>query len=211
MKQLAIIGAGGHGKVIADIAVLNGYEEIVFLDDNENITECAGYPVIGQCKDTEKLTMDLIIGIGDGKTRKKIFMSLEKKRIVTLIHPDAVVAKDTVIGMGSVIMAGAVINPGVRIGKGCIVNTCSSIDHDCNVGDFVHVAVGSHLCGMVAIGEGAWIGAGATVSNNISICQDYVIGAGAVVVKDIVEKGTYVGVPARKIEMKQKNTNRGGG
>lgn len=202
MKQLAIIGAGGHGKVIADIAVLNGYEEIVFLDDNENMIECAGYPVIGRCKDAEKLTMDLIIGIGDAKIRKKIFMSLEKKRMVTLIHPDAVVAKDTVIGTGSVIMAGAVINPGVRIGKGCIVNTCSSIDHDCNVGDFVHVAVGSHLCGMVAIGEGAWIGAGATVSNNLFICQDCVIGAGAVVVRDIVEKGTYVGVPARNISTK---------
>ena len=211
MKQLAIIGAGGHGKVIADIAALNGYEKIVFLDDDESITECAGYPVVGQCKDAEKLAADFIIGIGDAKIRKQIYISLEKKKIVTLIHPDAVVAKGTVIGAGSVVMAGAVINPGVRIGKGCIVNTCSSIDHDCSVGDFVHIAVGSHLCGMVVIGEGTWIGAGATVSNNISVCCDCVIGAGAVVVRDITERGVYVGVPAKEIEMKQKNTNRGGG
>ena len=153
MKRLAIIGAGGHGKVIADIAVLNGYEEIVFLDDNENITECGSYPVIGRCKEAKELTADIIIGIGNAKIRKQIHTSLGEKNIVTLIHPDAVIAKGTVIGAGSVVMAGTVINPGVRIGKGCIINTCSSIDHDCNVGDFVHIAVGSHLCGMVAIGE----------------------------------------------------------
>ena len=96
-------------------------------------------------------------------------------------------------------MAGAVINPGVRIGKGCIINTCSSMDHDCVVGDYVHIAVGSHLCGTVSVGDGTWIGAGATVSNNVSICSDCMIGAGAVVIKDIKESGTYVGVPAKRI------------
>ena len=210
MKQLAIIGAGGHGKVIADIAALNGYEEIVFLDDNKSITECAGYPVIGECMDAKGLTADIIIGIGNAGLRKQIHASLGEKKIVTLIHPDAVVAKGTIIGEGSVVMAGAVINPGVRIGKGCIVNTCSSIDHDCNVGDFVHIAVGSHLCGMVTVGERTWIGAGATVSNNVSVCCNCVIGAGAVVVRDIRKQGTYIGVPVKEVRMKQKNTNRGG-
>ena len=96
-------------------------------------------------------------------------------------------------------MAGAVINPGVGIGKGCIINTCSSVDHDCDVGDYVHIAVGSHLCGTVSVGDGTWIGAGATVINNVFICSDCMIGAGAVVVNDIQESGTYVGVPARRI------------
>lgn len=209
-QRLVIIGAGGHGKVIADIAERNGYREIVFLDDDKAVTECAGYPVIGESGDVGEMDADVILGIGDGKVRRRIQDSLKNVNFVTLVHPDAVVARDVILGEGTVVMAGAVINPGTEIGRGCIINTCASVDHDCKVGDFVHVAVGSHLCGMVRIENEVWIGAGATVSNNLFICQDCVIGAGAVVVKDIVEKGTYVGMPARKIEMKQKNTNRGG-
>lgn len=204
MKRLAIIGAGGNGKVIADIAVLNGYQEIVFFDDNKSITECAGYPVIGECKEAEDIEADIIVGIGDASIRKQIYVSIGKRNIVTLIHPDAVVAKGTVIGGGSVVMAGAVINSEVVIGKGCIVNTCSSIDHDCKVGDFVHIAVGSHLCGMVTVGNGSWIGAGVTIINNISVCCNCVIGAGAVVIRDIKKKGIYIGVPARKIRQDRK-------
>ena len=96
-------------------------------------------------------------------------------------------------------MAGTVINPGARIGKGCIINTCSCVDHDCEVGDYVHIAVGSHLCGTVSVGNGTWIGAGATVSNNVSICSNCMIGAGSIVVKNIDLAGTYFGVPARSI------------
>ena len=96
-------------------------------------------------------------------------------------------------------MAGAVANPFARLGKGCIVNTCVAVDHDCVVADYVHVAVGSHLCGTVSVGAHTWIGAGAVVSNNVSVCADCMIGAGAVVIKDVVEAGTYVGVPAGKI------------
>lgn len=204
MRKLVIIGASGHGKVIADIAVKSGYEEIVFLDDNESVCECEGFPVVGKSADAEKLDGDIIVGIGNAGVRKRIQESLPDTKIVTLIHPDAVVADDVIIGEGSVVMAGAVINPGTEIGKGCIVNTCSSIDHDCKVGNFVHVAVGSHLCGSVTIEDGTWIGAGATVNNNVSICCNCMIGAGAVVIRDIGEAGTYVGVPAGKIAMKQK-------
>ena len=96
-------------------------------------------------------------------------------------------------------MAGAVINSGAKIGECVIINTCSSVDHDCVVDDFAHVAVGAHLCGTVNVGESTWICAGATVSNNVNICGNCTIGAGAVVVKDIEEEGTYIGVPARKI------------
>lgn len=92
------------------------------------------------------------------------------------------------------------MNPGAVIGKGCIINTCASVDHDCRVEDFVHVSVGAHVAGTVRIGERTWVGAGATVSNNVRICDDCMIGAGAVVVKDIMERGTYVGVPAERIK-----------
>lgn len=211
MRKLAIIGASGHGKVVADIARKNGYKEIVFLDDDESIHECGGYPVIGKSSEAGTIDADVIIGIGNAGVRKQIQESIPDEKMVTLIHPDAVVAEDVAIGAGSVVMAGAVINPEVRIGKGCIINTCSSVDHDCVVGDYVHIAVGSHLCGTVSVGCGTWIGAGATVSNNISICPDCMIGAGAVVVNDIQESGTYVGVPARRINMEQKLAKKFGG
>lgn len=199
MRKLAIIGASGHGKVVADIARKNGYKEIVFLDDDENIRECGAYPVIGNSSQAGRIDADVIVGIGNAGVRKQIQESIPEEKLVTLIHPDAVIAENVVIDKGTVVMAGAVINPGVRIGKGCIINTCSSVDHDCEVGDFVHIAVGSHLCGTVFVGSGTWIGAGATVSNNISICPDCMIGAGAVVVNDIQESGTYVGVPAKRV------------
>ena len=199
MRRLAIIGASGHGKVVADIARRNGYKEIVFLDDDDNIHECGGYPVIGKSFEAGTIDADVIIGIGNAGVRKQMQESITDEKLVTLIHPDAVIAEDVVMGAGTVVMAGAVIHPGTHIGKGCIINTCSSVDHDCTVGDFVHVAVGSHLCGTVNVGAGTWIGAGATVSNNVFICPDCMIGAGAVVIKEIKESGTYVGVPAKRV------------
>lgn len=199
MRKLAIIGASGHGKVVADIARKNGYKEIVFLDDDESIHECGGYPAIGKSSEAGTIDADIIVGIGNAGIRKRIQESVPEEKLVTLIHPDAVIAEDVAIGAGTVVMAGAVINSGARIGKGCIINTCSSVDHDCKVGDYVHISVGSHLCGTVSVGSGTWIGAGATVSNNISICPDCMIGAGAVIVKNIDSAGTYMGVPARRI------------
>ena len=201
LSRLVIVGASGHGKVIADIAKLNGYKEIVFLDDNEAVDECAGYPVVGSSCDFTKVEKDVVIAIGNAMIRSRIQEKYESQgfHLVTLIHPGATIADSAEIGAGSVIMAGAVINPYAKLGKGCIVNTCASVDHDCEVRDYVHVAVGAHLCGTVEVGAYTWIGAGATVSNNISICPECMIGAGAVAVKDIVEAGTYVGVPAGRV------------
>lgn len=211
MKKLAIIGASGNGKVVADIAVKNGYEEIVFLDDNENIYCCGEYPVVGKSSDAEKQDADIIVGIGNAGIRKRIQETIKNAKIATLIHPNATVADDVIIGEGTVVMAGVVINSGTSIGKGCIINTCSSVDHDCRVGDFVHIAVGSHLCGTVTAETETWIGAGVTVSNNVSICRKCIIGAGAVVIKNVEESGTYVGVPARKVNMESKAVELGGG
>ena len=201
MDKLVIVGASGHGKVIADIAKLNGYNDIVFLDDNEAVDECAGYPVIGRSCDFSKVEQDVVVAVGNAKIRSRIQEQYESQgfHLVTLIHPNATVADSAQIGVGSVVMAGAVINPYAKLGKGCIVNTCASVDHDCEVRDYVHVAVGAHLCGTVEVGAYTWIGAGATVSNNVSICPECMIGAGAVVVKDLDEQGTYVGVPAGKM------------
>lgn len=202
MKRLVIIGASGHGKVVADIAKKNGYGEIVFLDDKESLKECGGYPVVGKSSRYAEFDCDMFVAIGNPRIREKIQtqMELAGKHIPTLIHPSASIAEHVSIGKGTVVAAGAVINPGAVIGRGCIINTCSSVDHDCQIGDFVHVSVGAHVAGTVQIGARTWIGAGATVSNNISICGDCMIGAGAVVVRDIGESGTYIGVPAEKIK-----------
>lgn len=202
-KQLIIIGAGGHGRVAADIARLNGYEGILFLDDNEDVHTCGNYPVAGAAARAGALPGDVFIGIGDSRIRRD-FCERYRGRLVTLIHPDAVIAVGAEVGDGSVVMAGAVINPGSKVGAGCIVNTCASIDHDCMVGDYVHLAVGAHLSGTVTVGSNTWLGAGAVVSNNISICGDCIIGAGAVVVRNIEEPGTYVGVPAGKVRKMEK-------
>ena len=197
MKKLVIIGASGHGKVVADIAVKSGYEEIVFLDDNENIVECAGFPVVGKICDADIIDGDKIVAIGNPIIRERIQSSI---KVVTLVHPDAVISRRVKIGFGSVIMAGAVINSDVIIGEGCIINTGSSVDHDCTIEEFSHISVGAHVAGTVNVGARTWIGAGAIVSNNVSICGDCIIGAGAVVVKDLHKNGTYVGCPARKIK-----------
>lgn len=201
MKKITIIGASGHGKVVADIARLNGYEEITFLDDNTDVKMCGKYNVIGTTDIIDQIDGDVIVGIGRAEVRKQIIEKLKEynKSIVTLIHPNSVIAEDVTIGIGTVVMAGAVINPGTRIGDGVIINTCSSVDHDCTVNNYVHVAVGAHICGTVSISESAWIGAGAIVINNVSICTSCIIGAGAVVTHSIAEKGTYVGVPVRKL------------
>ena len=197
MNRLIVIGASGHGKVVADIAVLNGYEDIVFLDDDESLKECAGFPVIG--KSTEAPDGEIFVAVGNPQTRKRLMERYKDRTQPVLIHPNSAVAGDVKIGSGTVVMAGAVINPGTRIGKGCIVNTSSSIDHDCVVDDFCHISVGAHLCGTVTVGADTWIGAGATVSNNVNICGGCMIGAGAVIIKDIEEEGTYIGVPAKKM------------
>lgn len=204
-QQLVIIGASGHGKVVADIASKT-YEKIIFLDDNPSVKTCLGYPVEGKSETAGRYleTSDFFVAIGNAKIRRRISEQLRQKHatIPALVHPAAVIGAGVSIGQGTVIMPGAVINADAVIGEGCIINTTASVDHDCKVSDYVHVAVGAHLCGTVCVEEAVWIGAGATVSNNINICKDCIIGAGAVVVKDIEEAGTYLGVPAKKVRIK---------
>lgn len=200
MKKITILGASGHGKVVADIAGLCGYDHIEFLDDDVTIKKCGAYPVVGKCQDALDKDNDIFVAIGNSDYRKEYFKILRSKRIPVLIHPNAVVASDVEVKAGTVIMAGAVINSGTKIGCGCIVNTCSSVDHDCIVGDFTHISVGSHLSGTVIVGNETWIGAGAIVSNNIGICGQCIIGAGAVVIRNITKPGTYIGVPANRLE-----------
>jgi len=200
LNRLIIIGAGGHGKVIADIALKNGYEDIVFLDNDSSIGECAGFSVLGPDTLAAELEGEVFVAVGNPSIRQKLMDRNAGRVFPVLVHPSAVIAEDVKLGEGTAVMGGVVINPDSKVGRGCIINTSSSVDHDCVIGDFVHVAVGAHLCGTVTVGKGTWIGAGATISNNVSICSNCIIGAGAIVVNDINESGTYVGVPAKLVK-----------
>ena len=202
-KQVVIIGAGGHGKVIADSVRKSGDRVLGFLDDNTALPEkIEGIPVLGCANDYIKYPdAEFIIAIGNAAIRRQIAEQLNGVRWYTAIHPCAVISSMGVkIGEGSAVMANAVINPCASIGRHCIVNTASVIEHDDVIADYVHISVGAKLGGMVSVGEQTWVGIGAVVNNNISVYNRCIIGAGAVVVKDIKESGTYVGVPARKIK-----------
>ncbi|MDN0069538.1 acetyltransferase [Collinsella ihumii] len=200
MNRLIIIGAGGHGKVVADIARLNGYEDIAFLDDDQTKEAVFGCPVIGPCSDYSLYhDSDFFVAIGNCEIRRDVQMGLTASglHVVTLVHPFSAVASDVILGTGTVVMAGTVINPGSVLGKGCIVNTGSTVDHDCTISDYAHISVGAHVAGTVKIGQSTWIGAGAVIKNNISICSNCMIGAGAVLVNDATDAETYIGVPAK--------------
>ena len=206
MRALAILGASGHGKVVADIAAKVGYEQIMFFDDDVQLKHCGAYPVIGMCPDAGRWDGDMVIAIGNAAVREQLQERFEAigKLFPVLVHPSAVIADDVVIGSGTVVMAGAIINPGCVIGKGCIINSNALIEHDGMIADYVHVSCGAMLAGAVHVGVRTWLGIGAVVKNNIDITCDCTIGAGAVVVRDITEQGTYIGVPARRMEMNKK-------
>lgn len=190
MKKVVIIGAGGHGKVVADIVDAMGDEVIGFLDDNPSLD------TLGTVADYKKYADNwFIIAIGNPQIRERIVKNLNVK-FYTAIHPSAVVSSSAQIKEGCAVMANAVISAGAVIGKHCIINTGAIVEHDNIIEDFAHVSVGARCGGTVQIGKRTWIGIGATVKNNITVCADCVIGAGAVVVKNVVQSGVYKGVPA---------------
>lgn len=200
-KQVIIVGASGHGRVVADIVRSAGNQVLGFLDDNPNLPEkISGIPYLGLCKDYVNYPdAEFLIAIGNAQVRKMLAQRMEGVKWHTAIHPSAVISSmDTAIGEGTVVMANAVVNPGAVVGKHCILNTASVVEHDDRIADYVHISVGAKLGGGVAVGQATWVGIGAAVCNNMTICENCMIGAGAVVVRNLEVPGTYVGVPARK-------------
>lgn len=190
-KRVIVIGASGHGKVVADIVRANGDELLGFLDDDAN------KETLGKVDDYNKYPdAEFVIGIGNGNVRKKI--SVLPLKWYTAVHPSAIISPSAQIGEGTVVMPNAVVNADSTIGCHCIVNSGAIVEHDNIIGDYSHISVGAKLGGTVNVGKLTWIGIGATIINNVNICDECMIGAGAVVVKNIKEKGTYVGVPVRK-------------
>lgn len=200
--RLAILGASGHGKVVADAAGLTGWDEVVVFDDAwPEVTQNGPWTVVG---DTATLLEDVkvfdgvVVAIGNNQIRqqKQCELAASGAGIVSLIHPTAVVSEYAEIGKGSVIFANAVVNAFADVGEGCIVNTGAVVEHDCELGDFTHVSPNSVLAGGVKVGRLAWIGACASVRQLIEVGEGAVVGMGAVVTKDVPPRVTVLGNPA---------------
>ena len=189
-----LFGASGHAKVIIDIVRSQGKKVDNLYDDNEELNEMLGIPVLHK----KEIASPIIISIGDNLTRKRIAESLTVDYEVA-IHSSAIISDFAKIGVGSVVMQGVIIQSCAIIGKHCVINTGATIDHDCVIQDFVHVSPNSTLCGNVFVGEGAHIGAGSVVIPNIKIGKWCVIGAGSVVTKDIPDNVLAVGNPCKVI------------
>lgn len=193
MADVIIIGAGGHGKVVADVVRACGDTVLGFLDDRSDLPG-----VLGNIQTyREYPDAEFIIAIGDNVARERIAGMLDGVKWHTAVHPSAVVSPSAEIGEGTVVMPCAVVNAGASIGRHCIINTAAVAEHDNVIGDFCHISVGAKLGGSVTVGKSTMIGIGAAVRNNIRICGCCTVGAGAAVVSDIKEPGTYIGVPAR--------------
>lgn len=196
-----LYGASGHAKVIIDILRANNIEVTALIDDDPTLKELCGLPILHDAKNLGPI----IISIGNCQTRKKIVdaicsMSDEKPVFPTAIHPSAIISPSATIGEGTVIMHGAILQADVKIGKHCIINTKASVDHECIIEDYVHIAPGCTLSGDVRIGEGTWIGVGSTIIQGIKIGKNCLIGAGSVVTEDIPDGCKAYGVPCRIVD-----------
>lgn len=194
-NYLLIWGKGGHAKVIADNLDNTGYNFVEFIDDNDPISS------------SEELLTDkyrtnfwhIFVAIGDNYCRQRIYNRLVKLgyTIPTIISPSAAVSKKAGLAVGSFIGPKACINAGALIWNGCIINTCASIDHDCEVHSFTHIAPGTHLCGSVIVGSNCLIGVGTSVIPRVVIQNDVIVAGGSSVSKNLDRPNSlYAGNPA---------------
>lgn len=208
-RPVIIVGAGGHAKVVIDMLQVSSVEIIGVSDSDpdKHGTYVLGIPVIGndevisQYKPEQIFLVNGIGSVGLPMVRTAIFNEFKKLNysFVTVIHPSAIVASDVILGEGVQIMAGAIIQPGCNIESNSIINTSTSVDHDCYIGLHVHLAPGVILSGGVGIGDGVHVGTGAVIIQGVQIGRDSIVGAGAVVINHVAENVKVIGVPAREV------------
>lgn len=205
MRRLALLGASGHGKVVADAALAGGWDEVEFFDDAWPARSQNGpWSVVG---DGVALMARLhefqgvIVSIGDCAVRwsKHQVLQAAGAPLAAVVHPAAIVSRYAVVEVGSVVMAGAVVHVDARIGQASIVNTGATVDHDCWLADGVHIGPGAHLSGNVRVGHCAMVGTGVAVKQGIFIGAQAVIGAGAVVIRPVDDGCVVVGNPAHRL------------
>lgn len=195
-NQIAVVGAGGHAKVVVATAQAAGFDVVGIYDDDRlrRGDTLLGVKVRGAVAEAGE--QPAVLGIGENVVRRKLAEDL-KCTWVTVVHPQAIVHESVEIGAGTVVFAGAVIQPETVIGRQAIVNTGATIDHDCHIGDYVHVAPGVNLAGSVAVEEGVLMGIGACAIPGISVGAWAIVGAGAAITADVPAHVVARGVPAR--------------
>ena len=207
MKPIVLVGGGGHCKSVIEAAESSGREIRGIIDLPKFLgDDCLGYRVIGTDSDIPLYVDDceFIVTLGfitDPEHRIQLHKLIENAggKLATVIASTANVSGHARVGEGSVVLHNASINAGATIGTGCIINTGADIEHDVSIGDYCHVSTGAMVNGDCRIGNATFIGSGAVIANGISITDNVIVGAGAVVHSNITDKGTYVGVPARKV------------
>lgn len=201
MKNLLVIGSGGHARTILEIALLNKYEVVGVIDVNYQGKEetILGTPVIGnldQLTNYNTAETSVFIALGDNVEREEVMERVADSgyQLPSLVHPTAVVSESAEIGNGTAVCAGVILNPLAKIGRGVIINTGSIVDHETHIDDFVHIAPGVNIAGRVQIGRRSFVGIGSSVIDKITVGKDVVIGAGTVVLKNISDGAKVVGV-----------------
>ena len=203
MKQLALLGASGHGKVVADAALAAGWQAVVFFDDAwPGVSVNGHWPVVGNTAALlERLNEfdGVLVAIGNCAVRwqKQQTLQAAGARLVTVVHPHACVSPFARLGAGTVVMGGAVVNVDAVVGEAGIINTGATVDHDCTLAHAVHISPGAHLSGNVTVGACSWVGVGATVRQGIRVGAGVIVGAGTVVVQPVADGLTVIGNPAR--------------
>lgn len=200
-KKLIIIGAGGHGKSCANVAIsMNKWDVISFIDDNKVGTSVMGLQVIDTMESIEKYAHnhDFFVAIGDNSIRKNMidYLNMKDCEVERLIDPASIIGRDVMIESGVVVMPLTIINCCSSIGKGTIVNSGVIIEHDCFIDEYVHLSPRVTLGGSVSIGSSSWIGMSASIINNITVGSKSILGAGSVLLKSIGDNVLFAGVPA---------------
>ncbi|QAA31669.1 acetyltransferase [Clostridium manihotivorum] len=208
MKDIVLVGGGGHCKVIIDIIESRKeYNVIGIVDNNQNLKDVLSVPVLGNDNILEELydkgisnAFVCIGALGNIDIRNKVYNKLKKIgfKIPKLIHKNSYISSNVSIGEGTCVMAGVIINPDSQIGENCIINTGAIIEHDCIVSDNVHVSPGVKVGGGVKISYNTHIGIGSTIIQGVTIGNNVIIGAGSVVVNDFSDNILAFGVPAKK-------------
>lgn len=196
-KKLAIIGAGGHGKVVGEIALLNNYESINFFDDKLNKNKEFPFDLLGSVEYLKNHLEDydfFFVAIGDNRKRydKIEWLKREKVNIVSLVHPKSIISRFSSLGTGTCVMANAVINVGSLIKEGVIINTSASIDHDCIIEEYAHISPNCSLSGSVKIGKFSHLGTGTSVHPGIIVGNNVKTGIGSKIYKDILDDKIYI-------------------
>ncbi len=201
-KGLLILGFGGHARSVADVALATGIKQLLFVDPNASKGEkFIEFPV--QREVGGELLEGWLCFAASGKNeQRKEQIEMAKLRgwpLATLVAPTASIGIGSYISPGSFVAHHAHIGPMSKIGLGSIINTGAIVEHECIIGDYCHISINASIAGRSTIGDLTSIFASAVVIDSRKICEDVVVGSGSVVINNIQESGTYVGVPTRLI------------